>query len=66
VWSLYAGDCLYLRIRKGEAVPDELHLCTLNPGGFIETQDGARIRLRLTEVLRGEGEGATTWLKNST
>ena len=25
-------------------VPDDLHLCTLSPGGFIETQDGARIR----------------------
>jgi hypothetical protein len=25
-------------------VPEGLHLCTINPAGFIETQDGARIR----------------------
>jgi len=43
-WSLYAGNCLYPLIRSGQPVPDDLHLCTLNPGGFIETEDGARIR----------------------
>ncbi len=43
-WSLYAGDCLYPLIRSGQAVPDELHLCTLTLGGFIETHDGARLR----------------------
>ena len=43
-WSLYAGDCLYPLIRAGESVPDDLHLCTLSPGGFIDTEDGARIR----------------------
>jgi hypothetical protein len=53
-WSLYAGDCLYPRIRKGEAVPDDLHLCTLNPGGFIETHDGAQIR------FDGRGYGLRT------
>ena len=42
-WSLYAGDCLYPLIRQGHAVPDERHLCTLSPRGFIETPDGARI-----------------------
>ena len=43
-WSLYAGDCLYPSIRRGEAVPDAVHLCTLSPGGFINTEDGVRIR----------------------
>ncbi|HEX6976607.1 MAG TPA: DUF3237 family protein [Vicinamibacterales bacterium] len=42
-WSFYAGNCLYPQIRRGEAVPDDLHLCTLNPGGYIESDDGARI-----------------------
>jgi hypothetical protein len=43
-WSLWAGNCLYPQIRKGQAVPAGLHLCTLNPAGFITTTDGARIR----------------------
>src|SRR6266542_1207283 len=43
-WSLYAGDCFYPLIRAGQSVPDDLHLCTLSPGGFIDTEDGARIR----------------------
>lgn len=43
-WSMYAGNCLYPLIRKGQKVPADLHLCTVNPGGFIETRDGARIR----------------------
>jgi hypothetical protein len=43
-WSLYAGNCLYPLIRAGHAVTNELNLCTLNPGGFIDTHDGARIR----------------------
>ena len=43
-WSLWSGNCVYPLIRKGQAVPKELHLCTMNPTGFIETVDGARIR----------------------
>lgn len=43
-WSAWAGNCLYPLIRKGQPVTDELHLCTFNPTGFIETSDGARIR----------------------
>src|SRR6516162_3752339 len=31
-------------VRSGQAVPEGLHLCTINPAGFIETVDGARIR----------------------
>ena len=42
-WSFYAGNCLYPQIRRGETVPDDLHLCTLNPGGYVESDDGARI-----------------------
>lgn len=43
-WSFYSGNCLYPLIRQGQQVPDDLHLCTLNPGGVIETHDGASIR----------------------
>ena len=42
-WSFYSGNCLYPQIRRGAAVPDDLNLCTLNPGGYIESDDGARI-----------------------
>jgi hypothetical protein len=42
-WSFYSGNCLYPQIRRGEAVPDQVNLCTLNPGGFIDADDGARI-----------------------
>ena len=42
--SFYSGNCLYPLIRQGQSVPDDLHLCTLNPGGFIDSDDGARIR----------------------
>ena len=43
-WSLWAGNCAYPLVRSGQAVPEGLHLCTMNPTGVIETQDGARIR----------------------
>ena len=42
-FSFYSGNCLVPRIRRGEAVPDRLHLCTINPGGYIDADDGARI-----------------------
>ncbi len=42
-WSFYSANCLFPQIRQGQKVPDDLHLCTVNPAGFIETQDGARI-----------------------
>jgi len=42
-WSFYSGNCLYPQIRRGEPVPDRLNLCTINPGGYIESDDGARI-----------------------
>jgi hypothetical protein len=43
-WSLWSGNCLYPLVRSGQSVPEGFHLCTLNPGGVIETEDGARIR----------------------
>lgn len=43
-WSLWAGNCVYPLVRKGQSVPDGIHLCTMSPVGFIETHDGARIR----------------------
>jgi Protein of unknown function (DUF3237) len=53
-WSLWAGNCLYPLVRSGQAVPEGLHLCTMNPTGVIETQDGARIR------FHGRGYGLRT------
>ena len=43
-WSLWSGNCLYPLVRSGQSAPEGFHLCTINPGGFIETVDGARIR----------------------
>ncbi len=50
-WSFYSGNCLYPQIRRGEPVPDRLNLCTINPGGYIESDDGARI------AFNGKGFG---------
>ena len=43
-WSFYSAHCAYLLVRRGEEVPPGQDLCYENPGGFIETNDGARIR----------------------
>ncbi len=43
-WSLWTGNCVYPAIRKGQAIPEGLHLCTMDPGGLIQTSDGGRIR----------------------
>jgi hypothetical protein len=53
-WSLWSGNCAYPLIRKGQAIPEGLNLCTMNPVGFIETADGARIR------FDGRGYGLRT------
>ncbi len=53
-WSMYSGNCLYPLIRQGQTVPDDLHICTLNPGGVITTHDGVRIR------FDGKGYGLRT------
>jgi hypothetical protein len=38
-WSLWSGNCFYPLARSGQSVPEGLHLCTINPAGFIEAQD---------------------------
>ncbi|MFQ5803396.1 MAG: DUF3237 family protein [Candidatus Methylomirabilales bacterium] len=43
-WSFYSGDCAYLWVKAGVTPPPEQHLCTADPGGIIETEDGAVIR----------------------
>jgi len=43
-WSLWSGNCLYPLVRSGQSVPADLQLCIINPTGFIETPDRARIR----------------------
>lgn len=77
-WSLWSGNCLYPLVRKGQAVPEGIHLCTMNPAGFIETPDGARIRfegrgygLRSPEKYRtsltlvfGTEDARYSWLSN--
>ena len=42
-WSLYSGNCPYPSLRRGEGPTAGLHLCTMHPGGYIETEDGACI-----------------------
>ena len=53
-WSLWSANCVYPLMRSGQPVPAALHLCTMNPTGFIETHDGARIR------FDGRGYGLRT------
>lgn len=48
LWSDFFGKQTHI-IGKADGarerlVPDDVHLCTLNPGGFIDSGDGARIR----------------------
>ncbi len=42
-WSLYSSACLYPAVRAGLPAPPGQHLCKVNPGGVIETDDGAEI-----------------------
>ena len=42
-WSFYSADCLYPAVRAGAPVPANLHVCKVNPGGVIDTDDGAEI-----------------------
>jgi hypothetical protein len=42
-WSFYSAACLYPAARARFAVPKGQHLCKVNPGGVIETEDGARV-----------------------
>ena len=54
LWSLWSGNCVYPSLRRGQPIPDGLHLCTMNPGGLIQTPDGAQIR------FDGKGYGLRT------
>jgi alkylmercury lyase len=42
-WSMFSADCAYLLVKAGITPSSGQHLCTTNPGGVIETDDGARI-----------------------
>jgi hypothetical protein len=42
-WSMYSGDCAYVFVQAGVEPPPGQHLCTVHPGGVIETGEGARI-----------------------
>jgi hypothetical protein len=39
-WSLWAGSRVYPLVRAGQKTPQGLHLCTMNPIGFIQTPMG--------------------------
>lgn len=53
-WSFYAADCAYLLVKAGINPGPGQHLCRTNPGGVIETDDGAVIRFDATGYgLRG-------------
>ncbi|MCI0410251.1 MAG: hypothetical protein L0191_17115, partial [Acidobacteria bacterium] len=42
-WSFFAADCAYLLVKAGIEPPPGQHLCKTNPGGIIQTEDGATI-----------------------
>ncbi|MCH7662824.1 MAG: DUF3237 family protein [Chloroflexi bacterium] len=42
-WVLYSGNCDYVYVQAGIEPPPGQHLCTVNPGGVIKTDDGAEI-----------------------
>jgi alkylmercury lyase len=42
-WSMFSADCAYLLVKAGITPAPGQHLCTTNPGGVIETDDGAQI-----------------------
>jgi alkylmercury lyase len=42
--SMFSADCAYLLVKTGSTPSPGQHLCTTNPGGVIETDDGAQIR----------------------
>jgi hypothetical protein len=41
--TFYAAECVFPQVLAGNPVDPGIHLCTENPGGFIETDDGAQI-----------------------
>jgi hypothetical protein len=40
---MYSGNCAYVFVQAGVEPPPGQHLCTVNPDGVIETDDGAQI-----------------------
>ncbi len=42
-WSFFAANCAYLLVKAGVEPPPGQHLCYTNPGGVIQTEDGAQI-----------------------
>jgi hypothetical protein len=42
-WSMYSGNCAYVFVQAGVDPTPGQHLCTVSPGGVIETDDGAQI-----------------------
>jgi hypothetical protein len=42
-WTFYSVNCVLPKVLTGAPLPPGLHLCRENPGGYIDTEDGARI-----------------------
>ncbi|MFQ5922685.1 MAG: hypothetical protein ACE5M4_07550 [Anaerolineales bacterium] len=42
-WSMYSGNCAYVFVQAGVEPTPGQHLCTVSPGGVIETHDGAQV-----------------------
>lgn len=46
IWvTFYSAECVFPQVLAGNPVDPGLHVCKENPGGFIETDDGALIEL---------------------
>jgi hypothetical protein len=43
--TFYAAECVLPQVLAGNQVDPGLHVCKENPGGFIETDDGALVEL---------------------
>lgn len=49
-WSMYSGNCAYVFVQAGVEPPPGQHLCTVNRGGVIETEDGTFLLLEIEKV----------------
>ena len=43
--TFYSAECVFPQVLAGKPVDPGLHVCKENPGGFIETDDGALIEI---------------------
>ena len=43
--TFYSAECVFPQVLAGHPVDPGLHVCKENPGGFIETDDGALIEI---------------------